>query len=154
MRQPAASQSVFGMRPSRGALSIEGTVVISQLGSVTPASIRKCRQFPEYSDLDAIGVLSKDLEVLSRVSSQLFRCPTKHPTITASLTQITLGKLIYPSHLFPIEDEAAQSMYDRLVVALENITGSEKVVIDFREEWKHAQDFTKEEYEEYFKEVS
>lgn len=30
MRQPAAHQAVFGIRPSRGALSLEGTVVIHE----------------------------------------------------------------------------------------------------------------------------
>ncbi|KAF4446817.1 amidase signature enzyme [Fusarium austroafricanum] len=53
VRQPAASQSVYGLRPSQEILSVDGTVVIHRY-------------------LDAIGVLSSDLDVLRTVSHHLY----------------------------------------------------------------------------------
>lgn len=86
------------------------------------------------------------------MSSQLFQLqPHTGPSDEAAPAHT---KLIYPSHLFPVDDELAQEVYDKVIVALEKITRSKRVVINFRNEWKRAQNFTEEEYEEYFKEVS
>uniref|UniRef100_A0A8H7TPR6 Amidase domain-containing protein n=1 Tax=Bionectria ochroleuca TaxID=29856 RepID=A0A8H7TPR6_BIOOC len=65
VRQPAASQSVFGLRPSRGVLALEGTLVI-------------------HSDLDAIEILSSKLEVVELVSRSWYG----NPDLRSELTRV------------------------------------------------------------------
>ncbi|KAF4957903.1 hypothetical protein FGADI_2732 [Fusarium gaditjirri] len=127
VRQPAASQSVYGLRPSRGALSVEGTVVI-------------------HSDLDAIGVLSRNLSILHTVSYHLY--PDKNTKATTD----TPPTLIYSSHLFPVEDARAQGIYEKAVQALEKVLGVTRSNVNFHQEWKRSHPDT-EAFTEYFEEV-
>lgn len=126
VRQPAAGQSVYGLRPSKGAMSVEGTVVI-------------------HSDLDAIGVLSRNLSVLHTVSYHLYPDNIKR-TLDKPLN------LIYPSHLFPVEDAKAQEIYDKAVQALEKVLGVTRRNVNFYHEWKRSHPDS-EAFTEYFKEV-
>lgn len=130
VRQPAASQSVFGLRPSRGVLALEGTLVI-------------------HSDLDAIEILSSKLEVVELVSRSWYG----NPDLRSELTRVAEPpRLIYPLHLYPVEDKAAQNVYDSVVAALEQILGIERTAIDFRREWEKSGN-SNQAYEEYFEPV-
>ncbi|KUJ06160.1 amidase signature enzyme [Mollisia scopiformis] len=104
VRVPAASQSVYGFRPSRGTVSIDSVVLI-------------------HNDLDIIGVLSRNYHVLELVSQHLFHTT---PSIIEDHAEDTRPTLIYPTHLFPIEDKAAQNMYDKTVSALKNTVEREE----------------------------
>ncbi|KAJ4017872.1 hypothetical protein NW766_003943 [Fusarium irregulare] len=134
VRQPAASQSVYGVRPSRGTLSIDGTVAI-------------------HRDLDAIGVLSRDLDVLSIVSHHLYKCETTEVNADDSLSAVNLT-LIYPTHLFPAEDKEAQHLYDKTVTALEKVLNIERRSIDFSYEWEKFHPNSGQAFASYFQEVS
>lgn len=63
--------------------------------------------------------------------------------------------ILYPKHLFPINDSSAQEAYDTVVSAAENALGIERKEVDFRGLWrKYSSSFTTESYEEYFHTVS
>ncbi|KAK7424424.1 hypothetical protein QQX98_000389 [Neonectria punicea] len=132
VRQPAAHQSVYGLRPSRGATSLNGTVAI-------------------HRDLDAIGVLSKDLAILNTVSRHLFKNGSS--IVTDKTSPMAPPQLIYPSHLFPVEDTTAQNMYGKVVVALEKVLGVERHVVNFRDEWNKGLIDSDESFEDHFQEV-
>jgi len=89
-----------------------------------------------FSDLDSIGVLSKDFDVLARVSKSLFQA-TQDPATDDQPT------LIYPTHLFPIEDKDVQDIYELLVSSLERALGVKRRPVNFAEEWDRAQIYTK-----------
>ncbi|EJP61907.1 amidase-like protein [Beauveria bassiana ARSEF 2860] len=133
VRQPAASQSVFGLRPSRGVLSVDGTVII-------------------HRDLDAIGILSRDLGILETVSSHLYNIETVSG-VAEKETFSETPMIIYPTHLFPVEDPAAQALYDKAVTALEKVLGVNRRHVNFREEWEKVHPGSDEVYEDYFQEV-
>ncbi|KAK0748326.1 amidase signature domain-containing protein, partial [Apiosordaria backusii] len=137
VRQPAASQSVFGFRPSRGAASNDGTVVIHKYLGLIFA----------FGDLDSIGVLSKDFDVLARVSKSLFQTPQD----LATNDQPTL---IYPTHMFPIQDQGVQDIYEQVVSSLESVLGVKRRLVNLTEEWDRTQTYTNESYENYFAEAS
>lgn len=98
--------------------------------------------------MDTVGILSRDFDVVEKVSQHFYNWPHE----SSDLATLPL-KLIYPSHLFPVEDKAAQAVYDRTVEALERIMQTERVVLDFRQEWTRAQNYTTESYEKYFESV-
>ncbi|KAH8598639.1 amidase-like protein [Bisporella sp. PMI_857] len=128
VRQPAAHQAVFGIRPSRGAMSLEGTLVI-------------------HRDLDAIGILSKDLQLLRVVSEHFYNFSAMGMEAFNSRQPATL---LYPTHLFPVDDPAAQRLYNAVVEALEELLGVQRKIIDYNQLWKQHQTFTKEAFEDYF----
>jgi Asp-tRNA(Asn)/Glu-tRNA(Gln) amidotransferase A subunit family amidase len=128
VRVPAASQSVYGFRPSRGTVSTDGVLLI-------------------HSDLDIIGVLSRSFNVVELVSQHLFRAT---PSITRNSTEGIRPTLIYPAHIFPVEDKTAQDMYDNVVSVLETLLNLKRQDIDFNKEWKGFQTYTEESFEDYF----
>jgi hypothetical protein len=60
--------------------------------------------------------------------------------------------LIYPSHLFPVEDAKAQEIYDKAVQAVEKVLGVTRRNVNFHHEWKRSHPDS-EAFTEYFKEV-
>ncbi|KAJ3496711.1 hypothetical protein NLG97_g2457 [Lecanicillium saksenae] len=133
VRQPAASQSVYGLRPSRGTLSVDGTVII-------------------HRELDTIGILSRDLGILETVSRHLYDIDTVLEA-AKSETYSPTPTILYPTHFFPVEDQAAQDLYEKTVTALEKVLGVKRRSVNLHQEWKKAHPGSDEVYEEYFQEV-
>ncbi|KAK1828820.1 amidase signature enzyme [Podospora conica] len=137
VRQPAASQSVFGFRPSQGALSIDGLVQI-------------------HKDLDMVGFLSKNFDILKLVSDKMangsIATDTDQDTKLARLADSPgPPTLIYPANLFPVTDKLAGSMYEKVFTSLEELLGVKRRVVNIPDEWARAQGpDNKEAFEEYF----
>lgn len=99
--------------------------------------------------MDAIEILSSKLEVVELVSRSWYG----NPDLRSELTRVAEPpRLIYPLHLYPVEDKAAQNVYDSVVAALEQILGIERTAIDFRREWEKSGN-SNQAYEEYFEPV-
>ncbi|KAK0738669.1 amidase signature domain-containing protein [Schizothecium vesticola] len=123
VRQPAASQSVFGFRPSQGAVSIDGLVQI-------------------HKDLDMVGFLSKAFDILKRVSDEVANTSTIGDTAATPT-------LIYPAHLFPVKNKAAGALYEKVIASLERVLKVKRHPVNFAEEWARISG-NKEGFYEYF----
>jgi hypothetical protein len=108
---------------------------------------RKADRLTFRSDLDMIGILSRNFDILHSVSDSVFNVPRDS-------TPLAKPTLIYPSHLFPAEDQAAQAIYEDVVSSLERLLQVERRVVNFTEEWSRTQAFTAESFEDYFAPVS
>ena len=114
---------------------------------LVPNYDRKADRLITRSDLDMIGILSRDFDILQSVSDSVFHTP--HDS-----TPPVKPTLIYPSHLFPSEDQAAEAIYEEVVSSLERLLQVERRVVNFTEEWSRTQAFTEESFEDYFAPVS
>lgn len=117
------------------------------LHPLVPNHNRKANHLTTCSDLDMIGILSRDFDILQSVSDSLFNISHDSPP-SAKPT------LIYPSHLFPAGDRAAEAIYEKVVSSLEKLLQLERRVVNFTEEWSRAQAFTIESFKDYFAPVS
>jgi hypothetical protein len=104
-----------------------------------------------FRDLDAIGIMSTDLQILETTAEHLL--DINHLT-ESFFTDEKPPTFLYSAHLFPVEDHHAQNIYDKVAAALEKTLGIERKVVDFNEEWKKRQTYTEEEFEDYFSPVS
>jgi hypothetical protein len=110
---------------------------------LVPDYHHKADHLTTRSDLDMIGILSRDFDILQGVSDSVFNVP--HDS-----TPPAKPTLIYPSHLFPAEDQAAEAIYEEVVSSLERLLQVERRVVNFTEEWSRTQAFTTESFEDYF----
>lgn len=103
------------------------------------------------SDLDTIGIISPDLETLGEVAKHFYdsSAPDKADLIDKKPPPVFL----YPNHLFPVADDSAQQIYDRVAEALETVLGVQRTAVDFNELWQSNQT-TEEPFEDYFAPVS
>lgn len=116
---------------------------------MAPSYNREFIRLTARRDLDMIGILSRNFDVLRGVSDSVFHAP--NDSISTSFIKPTL---LYPSHLFPAEDEAAEAMYEKVVCSLERLLQVRRHVVNFTEERSRTQAFTEEGFEEYFEPVS
>ncbi|KAJ8120657.1 hypothetical protein ONZ43_g2689 [Nemania bipapillata] len=123
-RVPAANNCVFGLRPSRGAMTVDGTLII-------------------HRDLDAVGLLSRDMDILMRVATPLYCLPSRAKSPDAP-------RFLYPSHLFPVQGIEVQKIFDQVARAIEFILGVDREEVDFREAWKQSRPTDGRSYDEYF----
>ncbi|KAI1122992.1 amidase signature domain-containing protein [Nemania abortiva] len=126
-RVPAANNSVFGLRPSRNSVTLDGTLVI-------------------HRDLDVLGLLSRDIDVLRRVAVHFYRLS---PQITSVNSKNSI-KFIYPMHLFPLEDNVVQEHFNKVARAVESILGVTRSNIDFTRAWERWSLGTKGSLNDYF----
>ncbi|KAI0876305.1 amidase signature domain-containing protein [Hypoxylon argillaceum] len=123
-RVPAAYNCIFGLRPSLGTMTVDGTLVI-------------------HRDLDTVGLLSRNMDMLVRVAIPFYRLP---PRATSPCSP----RFIYPLHLFPLQDIEVQQMFDQVVGAIEFTLGAKREAVDFREAWKQSRPTGDKSYDEYF----
>ena len=102
-----------------------------------------------------VGFLSKDFEVLKQVTDEaLDHDIARDAALSSNYTGIR-PTIIYPSHLFPVVDEAVNSMYEHVVSSLERMLQVERRVVNFTEEWARSRDNNNTEaLEDYFAPVS
>ncbi|KAI0416119.1 amidase signature domain-containing protein [Xylaria grammica] len=122
-RVPAANNCIFGLRPSRGAMTVDGTLII-------------------HRDLDTVGLLSRDMNILVRVAVPFYRLPSR--------AVLPAPKFIYPLHLFPLQGIEVQQMFNRVAKAIEFTLGVKKEAIDFRQAWKRWRPMEDRSFDEYF----
>ncbi|KAH6973823.1 amidase signature domain-containing protein [Ilyonectria sp. MPI-CAGE-AT-0026] len=124
VRVPAANNGVFGLRPSRGLIPVDGTVII-------------------HRDLDAVGILARDLDLVKRVAVPFYQLPpsaSSHPP-----------RFIFPLHLFaPVEDDKTKQLYERVAQSIESILQVKRESLDFGELWKKCKADTQATYSDYF----
>ncbi|KAF8249055.1 amidase signature enzyme [Wilcoxina mikolae CBS 423.85] len=111
VRVPAGAQGLLGFRPSTGATSLDGTLVISEHLDVIGHIGREVRLFEEFG-----RVLLKDCG---------FESFEKFPS-----------KLLVNRDSFPVESAAAQKLYDKFIKYLEDFLGTTKVNFSTKELWK------------------
>lgn len=104
-----------------------------------------------FRDLDTIGILSKDLQLLRLVAGHFYNFSKIGMQAFNAHRPPTF---LYPKHLFPVSDPAAQRLYDSVAEALENLLGVPRKTIDYNELWKQHQTFSTECFEDYFAPVS
>lgn len=64
-------------------------------------------------------------------------------------------RLIYPQHLFPVEDPVAQKTYEHAISAAEMALNVRAEAVDIPKRWEQFRlNITSESYEEYFASVS
>ncbi|KAF8543347.1 amidase signature domain-containing protein [Trichophaea hybrida] len=111
VRVPAGAQGLLGFRPSTGATSLDGTLVVS-----------------EY--LDVIGHIGRDVGLFEEFGRVLlkdcgFESFERFPS-----------KLLVNRDSFPVESAAAQELYDRFIEYLEDFLGTTQMNFSTKQLWK------------------
>ena len=109
---------------------------------MAPSYNRESVRLTARRDLDTIGILSRDFDVLRSVSDSVFHVP--NDSISTPFVKPTL---LYPSYLLPAEDQAAEAMYEEVVSSLERLLQVQRHVVNFTEEWSRTQAFAEEGFE-------
>ncbi|KAF4628002.1 hypothetical protein G7Y89_g10148 [Cudoniella acicularis] len=145
LRSPGGSS--FGAGAATGSTTPSGLTLEEVSASPQQVSPYMASGLPEGPDLHIVGVLSRNYNVLELVSKHFFHTTA---SIIRDAAEDTHPTLIYPAHLFPVEDKAAQGIYDKTVSVLETLLNVTRCVINFNEEWKTSQTHTEESSENYF----
>ncbi|KAK7918291.1 hypothetical protein PG985_010165 [Apiospora marii] len=130
IRSPAAAQAIFGMRPTLGAVGMDGVI-------------------PYSSNWDTIGALARtgaDIKILAQALYGTQETATKNFKLPT--------KLIYPTDYWPVADAASQKVFDNFVSQLETLLGVQRVELSLAETWRQTRpDDTSESIAEQFHHV-
>jgi hypothetical protein len=114
---------------------------------LVPNYYHKVDRLTTCSDLDMVGILSRDFDISQGVSDLVFN-------VSHDSTPPAKPTLIYPSQLFPVEDQAAKAIYEEVVPSLKRLLQVEWRVVNSTEEWSRTRVFTAETFEDYFAAVN
>ncbi|KAJ7475977.1 amidase signature domain-containing protein [Mycena latifolia] len=95
VRKPASIVGVYGIRPSWGSLNTTGVI-------------------PLAAELDTLGLLARDPQLFYQICNLYFRYADAPTSVNASYTRYP-STLIVPSDYFPVQNTAAQAIYDDFV---------------------------------------
>ncbi|GAM39306.1 hypothetical protein TCE0_034f10750 [Talaromyces pinophilus] len=124
VRVPTSYQGVFGLRTSRGALSLDRGLIFHR----------------QMMNFDAISPISRNLDTMRSI----VRHWVQHRNNTSGCPM----RIFYPTHLFPIHDPVGQEAYDNIVSSAEKALGIAREEVDFRVLWRdHSSPLTTDSYE-------
>ncbi|KAF5387902.1 hypothetical protein D9615_000817 [Tricholomella constricta] len=111
VRKPAAHVGAYGMRPSHGSLDLTGVVTLSE-------------------EMDTAGFFSRDPQLFAEIGRTWYlESPVKVKRTTIRFPR----KLLYPTEHFPVQNPAAQVLYDNFAAALQKHFKITKVPLNFTE---------------------
>lgn len=127
VRAPAAYSSLYGNRPSIGAISTEGVLPLS----------------PEMDTLAFVARSAKDFATWGKswyAENPDFKSYSAFPKkLIYPIDTLGINTTEYPSPgFFPSSYNASQPLYDAFVSALEKILGVQRTVYDFYTEYKET----------------
>jgi hypothetical protein len=143
VRVPTSYQGVFGLRTSRGALSLDRSLIFHRQMSQLPLQCNAASKLSAIVNFDAISPISRNLDTMRSI----VRHWVQHRNNTSGCPM----RIFYPTHLFPIHDPVGQEAYDNIVSSAEKALGIAREEVDFRVLWRdHSSPLTTDSYEVYF----
>lgn len=102
-------------------------------------------------DLDTIGYMCRDIEVLYDVLRARFDPAAYHVPHSIPFRSSRCRRLLYPTDQFPVKSSEAQQSYDKITEAIQQCFGLTRVDINVAQKWKeYSKFFTNEDFRQYF----